>query len=115
MNKRTIGSLSEKAVGKYLEQEGFEIIQYNFRCKSAEIDIVAREGRYLVFVEVKWRSSDRNGAPEEAVDRRKQRRIIRAALYYIARFRIPEDTPVRFDVAAVGQGGIRRLRGAFTL
>lgn len=79
MNRRQIGSRSEQAAGEFLKRQGYTILQYNFRCRRAEIDIVAREGRYLVFVEVKWRSSDKNGAPEEAVDFRKQRRILYAA------------------------------------
>lgn len=113
MNKREIGSRSEKSVGEFLTRQGYRILQYNFRCRSAEIDIVAREGRYLVFVEVKWRSSDRNGAPEEAVDVCKQRRILKAALYYMVRFRVPEGTPVRFDVAAVEHGKVHLIRNAF--
>ncbi len=113
-NKRKIGSISEKAVGSFLEQKGYEILLYNFRSRSAEIDIVAREDRYLVFVEVKWRSSDRNGAPEEAVDRKKQQRIIRGAMYYLVRYRVPEDTPIRFDVAAVEHGKVHLIRDAFT-
>ena len=51
--------------------------------------------------------------PEEAVGRRKQERIRRAALYYLARFRVPESTPVRFDVAAVDEEGFRLIRNAF--
>jgi len=113
MNKREIGSISEHAVGKFLENEGYEILQYNFRSAQAEIDIVAKDGRYLVFVEVKWRSSDRNGAPEDAVDLRKQKRIIRASLYYLTRCRVPEGTPVRYDVAAVEHGKVHLIKDAF--
>lgn len=112
-NKRKIGSISEKAVGRYLEKEGYEILQYNFRSRFSEVDIVAKEDRYLVFVEVKWRSSDRNGAPEEAVDKKKQQRIIRGALYYLVRYRVPEGTPIRFDIAAVEHGNVRLIRDAF--
>ena len=64
-------------------------------------DIVAREGGYLVFLEVKYRSHDTNGLPEEAVDRRKQRVISRVALFYLRRFGYGVSTPVRFDVVAV--------------
>lgn len=114
MNRRQTGSQAEQLAGRYLEKQGYEIIQYNFRCRQAEIDIVAREDRFLVFVEVKWRSSGRNGAPEEAVDRRKQARILRAALFYFARYRLPEDTPVRFDVVAIEGTQIRLVKNAFT-
>ena len=113
MNNRQEGTSYERAAGALLEQEGYEVLQYNFRCRQAEIDIVDREGRYLVFIEVKGRRSRRNGMPEEAVGRRKQERIRRAALYYLARFRVPESTPVRFDVAAVDEEGFRLIRNAF--
>ena len=113
MNKRKMGSESERTVGAYLKEQGYEILEYNFRCRQAEIDIVAREDRFLVFVEVKSRSSKRNGAPEEAVGFHKQNQIRRAALYYMARFRVPENTPIRFDVAAVQNGRIHLIRNAF--
>lgn len=54
--------------GAYLEQEGYEILEYNYRCKTGEIDIIAREAGYLVFCEVKYRSSDKKGHPAEAVN-----------------------------------------------
>lgn len=114
MNKREAGTRSEQYVGRYLAEQGYEILRYNFRCRRAEIDLVAREGCYLVFVEVKWRSSDRNGAPEEAVTKSKQARILWAALYYCARFQVPETTPIRFDVAAVEGTRIRLIRDAFS-
>ena len=78
MNRRQEGTAYERAAGALLEKEGYEVLQYNFRCRQAEIDIVAREGRYLVFIEVKGRRSRKNGMPEEAVGRRKQERIRRA-------------------------------------
>lgn len=114
MNRRQTGAEKERLAGAYLLSQGYDILQYNFRCRQAEIDIVAREGRYLVFVEVKWRSSLRNGAPEEAVDGRKQARILRAAMFYFARFHVPEDTPVRFDVVAIEGEKIRLIRNAFS-
>ena len=72
-NKRQIGTEKEKLAGAYLEQNGYEIIEYNFRCKQGEIDIVAKDGEYLVFCEVKYRSNIKKGTPFEAVDYKKQR------------------------------------------
>lgn len=105
MNKRQIGARQEQFACEWLERRGYRIVERNFRCRSGEIDIVAREGGYLVFVEVKYRSSGESGLPQEAVDRRKQRAISHVALYYLHRFGYQEATPVRFDVVALsGQG-----------
>ena len=101
INKRQIGADKEAFVCEWLEKHGYKIVERNFRCRIGEIDIVAREGGYLVFLEVKYRSHDTNGLPEEAVDRRKQRVISRVALFYLRRFGYGESTPVRFDVVAV--------------
>lgn len=101
INKRQIGADKEAFVCEWLEKRGYMILERNFRCRSGEIDIVAREGGYLVFVEVKYRSHGTNGLPEEAVDIRKQRVISRVALYYLRRFGYGETTPVRFDVVAL--------------
>ncbi len=100
-NYRRIGAEEEQRVCRLLEQQGYQVLVCNFRCRIGEIDIVAREGGYLVFIEVKYRSGTGSGLPEEAVDRRKQRVISRVALFYMQRYGYGTDTPVRFDVAAV--------------
>ena len=56
-NNRETGSHYERLAGAYLEQEGYEILEYNYRCKTGEIDIIAKEAGYLVFCEVKYRAS----------------------------------------------------------
>ena len=84
-NKRQIGADKEAFVCEWLEKHGYMVLERNFRCRSGEIDVVAREGGYLVFIEVKYRNRGANGLPEEAVDVRKQRIISRVALYYLRR------------------------------
>ena len=111
-NKRQIGTEKEKLAGAYLEKNGYEIIEYNFRCKQGEIDIVAKDGEYLVFCEIKYRSSAKSGTPFEAVDYKKQRVISRCALFYIAKHRI-NDVPCRFDVVSVTDKEIQVLKNAF--
>ena len=59
MNKREVGASHEKLAGAYLETQGYLILEYNFRSRRSEIDIVARDGEYLVFVEVKYRADER--------------------------------------------------------
>jgi putative endonuclease len=75
-------------------------VERNFRLRSGEVDIIARQGDTLVFVEVKTRRSGRFGTPQEAVDGRKQRQIAQTALAFLAA-RGLEDCAVRFDVVAV--------------
>ncbi len=113
VNKRAVGTVYEKAAGAYLEKQGYRILEYNFRCRSGEIDIIARDGEYLVFVEVKYRKDAGSGNPLEAVDARKQRTISRTALYYCMKHGYGETTPCRFDVAAVLGEEITLIKNAF--
>jgi putative endonuclease len=90
----------ERAAEKALRAAGYEIVARNFTTRAGEIDLVAREGTVLCFVEVKGRGGTGFGAPEEAVTLEKQRRIFRAAQAYLARQR--GRRPVcRFDVVAI--------------
>lgn len=120
-NNRQTGARYEQAAGVYLESLGYRILQYNYRCRQGEIDIVARDGEYLVFCEVKFRSDLSSGLPEEAVDMRKQRVISKCALYYITVHGL-SGVPCRFDVVGIlgnGEGGdapyssIRLYKNAF--
>lgn len=113
INKRKIGTKYETLAVNYLRQCGYQILERNFYCKFGEIDIVAKKDVYLVFVEVKYRSSTDYGAPQEAVDVRKQRRISNASSYYLYRHHCTADTPVRFDVVAVTGDEIRLIENAF--
>jgi putative endonuclease len=113
MNKRAVGAAHEKQVGDYLTGMGYQILAYNFRCHSGEIDIVARDGAYLVFVEVKYRGSAKSGDPLEAVTDRKQRTICRTASFYCLRYGYGDSTPCRFDVAAVRGDEITVIQNAF--
>ncbi len=113
MNKRIQGSLYEKVASEYLEKQGYRVLERNFRSRMAEIDIVAREGRYLVFVEVKQRSGKKSGWGCEAVDYGKQKRICQAASFYLFSRHVPDHTPVRFDVISIDNGRIRLIRNAF--
>ena len=101
------------AAGK-LQEAGYEILEKNYRCRQGEIDLVAKHRGYLVFVEVKYRKTGGSGAPEEAVDGRKQRAVSRAALMYLASHGLGTDTPCRFDVVAVEDREVRIYENAFS-
>ncbi len=111
-NKRKIGTEYERIAGKYLEREGYVILAYNYRCRLGEIDIVAREGNYLVFCEVKYRSGTKSGHPSEAVDFKKQKILSRCALYYIMKENARE-VPCRFDVISIYDEQIMVIKNAF--
>lgn len=98
-NKRKTGARYERRAGEYLTGKGYEILEYNYRCRMGEIDIVARDGEYLVFCEVKYRSDDVSGHPAEAVDLKKQQVISRCALFYLASHGL-SDMACRFDVVS---------------
>lgn len=106
-----LGRRGEDAAAEYLSRRGYTILARNFRCRLGELDIVARDGRTLVFVEVRTRLSDKFGLPEESVDTRKKARLQRLALYYLHKYGLGEAT-CRFDVVAVSanhRGEINRV------
>lgn len=100
MSTVTAGKLGEEAAVKLLEKQGYKIIGRNFRSKYGEIDIIAIEGKVLVFVEVKTRWNREYGLPEEAVTPRKIASLVRAAQYFKL---LHPRTPglLRIDVIAV--------------
>ncbi len=116
MNAVPLGREAEALAAAHLERLGLTILARNLRTPAGELDLVAREGRTLVFVEVKARSGEAFGAPEEAVDTAKQARLIQAARAYLALQGGPPP-PCRFDVVAVdfteGAPRMRHLRDAF--
>lgn len=108
----------EQAVASHLEAHGLEIVARNYESAGAEIDLVARDAApdgapILVFVEVRSRATDEHGSPLETVDRRKQRRIIRAATAWLVAQGLWERVEVRFDVVAVVGDTPQWIRDAF--
>lgn len=112
-NRRKIGATYEEQAATYLEAHGYRILERNFRCRIGEIDLIAREGKTLVFLEVKYRRNGSCGSPAEAVTHEKQRRICRVADYYRMLHRIPEQQNCRFDVVAIQGRTIEVIRNAF--
>lgn len=103
------GRIGEDLAVRYLENQGYVIVERNYSKRIGEIDIIARDGECLVFVEVKTRRSNRYGSPFDAVNFRKQQQVSRVALEYMTQQRCLE-VPVRFDVVAVHlQGQSPRL------
>jgi len=112
-----LGSWGEEQAAVFLRRRGLKIVARNVRTPVGEIDIIARDRRFLVFVEVKTRRSATCGAPAEAVGTAKQRQIIRTAQWYLLQNRNDTLQP-RFDVVSVFAGGdprIEHIEDAFGL
>ena len=112
------GRRGEDLAHRYLQSQGHVIVARNYRTRggTAEVDLITEDADTLVFVEVKTRGTDRFGAPEEAVDSEKRRRIVRGASHYL--IHTDQERPkVRFDIVSVIFGDIARvehIRDAFT-
>lgn len=94
-----LGKRGEEEAAKYLQSKGLYILHRNWRSGRKEIDIVARDGEEVAFVEVKTRRNTEFGRPEEAIDDRKIRHIVSSADAYVRRYKV--DLPIRFDIVTV--------------
>jgi putative endonuclease len=110
------GTEGEEAAARYLEKNGYEIVKRNYLTCGAEIDLIAKKGETLCFVEVKTRKSGDFGTPEEFVDFRKRRKIIRATRVFTGRRKYAEMY-IRFDIISVVYEGrktkINHIQNAF--
>ncbi len=103
--KRRLGQRGEEIAVGYLRQQGYTILARNWRCPAGEVDIVAREGETLAFVEVRTRrAGGRLGTPEESVTPRKQARMVEVAQSYLQAAGL-DDAAWRIDVVAIEVGG----------
>ena len=117
ISRVALGAAAEDLALCYLEAQGLTLVTRNFRCRAGELDLIMREGEYLVFVEVRSRRYTRYGTPAESVTCAKRQKLLRAAACYLQRQRL--DPPCRFDVVAILQPGgepqIEWIRDAFQL
>ena len=113
-----LGDRGERAAVRYLKKQRFRIISKQYRNSYGEVDIIALDGKTIVFVEVKTRTSTNDGQPFEAVDLRKQEKITRIALAWLKQHGRLEDS-ARFDVVSIlwpderGEPQIQHFRNAF--
>ncbi|HZC80242.1 MAG TPA: YraN family protein [Nitrospiraceae bacterium] len=115
--RKLLGQEGESAAEQYLRQKGYRIVARNLRSSVGELDLVAEDGRALVFVEVKARRTDAFGGAIHAVHQRKQEKLIQLAAQYLARHHI-KDRPCRFDVVLLQGVGpvasqIEHIQNAF--
>jgi putative endonuclease len=115
--KKALGKEGEDRAAKFLAGRGYKILERNYRTPSGEIDLIALHQGEVVFVEVKTRTSDAYGAPELAVNPKKQQRMIKAALGYIKCKKL-HQMPCRFDVVAISAAArqeVELIRNAFEM
>jgi putative endonuclease len=116
--RKRIGRAGETMAARYLQKKGFRILFRNYRALGGEIDMIARDGSTLVFIEVKTKAHSGFGAPETWVNRKKQRQIGKIAQAYLHRRQL-DDEDCRFDVIGVewsgGEWRIHHITDAFWL
>ncbi len=115
--KKILGREGEDRAAQFLMKQGYRILERNYSTRSGEIDLIALHEGAVVFVEVKTRTSDAFGAPELAVNPRKQQRMVKAALGYI-KYKKLHQVPCRFDVVAISMAAeqeMELIRNAFEM
>lgn len=117
--RQELGKSGENLAAAEIEAAGYAVIERRYRTRFGEIDIIARDGESLVFVEVRRKSHDDCGSAIESIGPQKQRRVVRMAVDYLARNDLYDRCPVRFDVVAIddqpdGTPRITVIRDAFT-
>lgn len=115
--RKILGRSGEDRAAKYLAEQGYVVLERNYRAPYGEIDLIAMDNGMVVFVEVKTRTTDAYGAPELAVNLRKQERMVKAALGYL-KFKKLHQMPCRFDVVAISGaagGQVELIRNAFEM
>lgn len=114
---RKSGTYWEKAAENFLRKQGLKLLQRNFSSRFGEIDLIMEDEKTVVFIEVKYRKSNRHGSGADAVTFHKQGRISRTAAWYLAKNPYRAESVCRFDVVSIdpkkGDQGIAWIRGAF--
>jgi putative endonuclease len=116
--RKEAGRAGEAAALDHLQRAGLQLVLRNFRCKGGEIDLVMLDGATLVFVEVRYRSSEQFGGAAASVTWRKQRRLANTAEYLLLAHRELRRYPARFDVVAISAAPeyrINWIKHAFTV
>ena len=111
-DKRITGQEGEDRAAVVLKRKGYTIVATNYRSPFGEIDIIAEEGGFLVFIEVKRRTNRAFGTSLDAIDLKKKRHIIRSAQTYL-KANDCLDRRVRFDVVGIDGGDVRVIKHAF--
>lgn len=113
MNRRKVGKEMEEKAVRYLKEQGYKILAQNYWTRFAELDIIATDGVYLCFIEIKYRKNSKYEAPAGVITIQKMKRMGKAAQFYLKEKRILPDTPMRFDVLFILGEEITWVKNAF--
>jgi putative endonuclease len=117
-SKQLLGKEGERLAEQYLKKKGYKIVERNYRCRGAELDLIVLDRRVIVFVEVKTRTGHGFGSPLEAVEFRKQQKMIQAAQYFLNEKKL-HQRDARFDVVGISWPGgeplVEHIENAFEL
>jgi putative endonuclease len=116
--RQVLGKQGEEVAERFLRKKGYKLVERNYRCAAGEVDLIVLDRRVIVFVEVKTRSGDEFGSPFEAVEWRKQRKMMRAAQFFLAQKGL-HQRDARFDVVGISWPGgepiVEHIENAFEL
>lgn len=113
MNTRVVGGIYEEQCANYLKKHGFQIVTQNYKCKIGEIDIIAVKNNILRFIEVKYRKNESFGFPIEAVNKRKQNKIMKAASWFLNENKQYQNMLCSFDVISITENHVEYLFNCF--
>ena len=113
INKRELGGRQEEKACRFLMQLGLVILEQNYRVKAGEIDIIAKDGDTICFVEVKYRASRKYGGANYAISAKKQQTIRKVASWYITSHKLRQDAFYRFDAVLIDGEEIQYIRNAW--
>jgi len=99
--RHILGKAGEILAKEHLEEKGFQVLFRNYKTRYGEIDLIAKDGDYLVFIEVRTKTHTLFGHPLETVNHKKQEKIIRMARMFLAEHEVSQTIPCRFDVVGV--------------
>ncbi len=117
-SKQVLGKEGERIAEQYLKRKGYKLVERNYRCAAGEVDLIVLDRRVIVFVEVKTRTGHGFGTPLEAVQPRKQRKMMRAAQFFLSQKKL-HQRDARFDVVGISWPGqepmVEHIENAFEL
>ncbi|MDH3444399.1 MAG: YraN family protein [Deltaproteobacteria bacterium] len=117
-SKQLLGREGERVAEHYLKKKGYTVVERNYRCRGGEVDLIVLDRRIIVFVEVKTRTAHEFGSPLEAVETRKQRRMIHAAQFFLHEKKL-HQRDARFDVVGISWPGndpvVEHIQNAFEI
>lgn len=117
-NRKELGSFGENLAYIMVKEAGLQVVERNYRCTKGEIDLIAREQDWLVFIEVRTRSSGEKGWAQESIDLRKRKKLLSLSLFYLLEKGYKTYPKIRFDLFAInlnnGEPETQWLKGIFS-